>query len=241
MINKLAKAIKESKKIVFFSGAGMSTASGIPDFRSSNGLYKNVYRAEEMISHTFFINNCEEFYPFYKDKLCYPNALPNYGHEFISNLQDKKDVTVVTQNIDGLDILAGVKKVYELHGSIHRNYCMKCHKFYNLDKILNSDGIPRCECGGIIKPDVVLYEEGLDEDIITNSIKAISNADLMIILGTSLNVYPAASFIRYFKGNTLAIINKSETSQDSYANIVIHDDIVDTFKKLNQILKGDIY
>ena len=232
MINKLRNAIKDSKRIVFFSGAGMSTASGIPDFRSSSGLYKNVYRAEEMISHSFFVANPEDFYIFYKDKLVYENALPNEGHYYIARLQDEKEVSVVTQNIDGLHQLAGSKIVRELHGSIHRNYCMKCHKFYDLKKILETNGIPYCDCGGIIKPDVVLYEEGLDSDVIEKAINDIESADLMIILGTSLNVYPAAGLIRYFRGKTLAIINKDATAYDSNCDIVINDDINKVFSQL---------
>ena len=231
-IKKLQDAINNSKKIVFFSGAGMSTASGIPDFRSSTGLYKNVYRAEEMLSHSFFVRNPEEFYEFYKDKMIYTDAKPNYGHEFISKLQESKDVTVVTQNIDGLHQAAGSKKVYELHGSIHRNYCTKCFKPYSLDKILE-DGVPHCECGGLIKPDVVLYEEALDENTIYGAVDAIRNADVLIVCGTSLNVYPAAGFIRYFNGSTLAIINRDETSYDCNCDIVIHDDLVKVFKELS--------
>ena len=232
MINKLRQAIQDSKRIVFFSGAGMSTASGIPDFRSSTGLYKNVYRAEEMISHSFFISNPLDFYIFYKDKLVYEDALPNAGHYFIANLQDEKEVSVVTQNIDGLHQKAGSKTVRELHGSIHRNYCMKCHKSYPLKKIIDTDGIPYCDCKGIIKPDVVLYEEGLDSDVIEKAINDIESADLMIILGTSLNVYPAAGLIRYFRGKTLAIINKDATAYDSNCDIVINDDINKVFSQL---------
>lgn len=234
MINKLQQAINKANKIVFFSGAGMSTASGIPDFRSATGLYKNVYHAEEMLSHSFFVRNPKEFYEFYKDKMIYEDAKPNYGHEFIAKLQETKDVTVVTQNIDGLHQQAGSKKVYELHGSILRNYCKECGTFYDLKKIVNSKDIPYCDkCGGIIKPDVVLYEESLDSECIEKAVKAISTCDLLIILGTSLNVYPAASFVRYFKGDTLAIINKDATGYDNYCDIVIHDDIVEVFKNLN--------
>ena len=232
MINELKKAIDKANNIVFFSGAGMSTASGIPDFRSSTGLYKNNYRAEEMLSHSFFMMNPEEFYEFYKEKMIFPDAKPNYGHLFISKLQDHKNVAVVTQNIDGLHQEALSKKVYELHGSIHRNYCMRCHKFYDLDYILNSDGVPYCDCGSMIKPDVVLYEEGLDSNIIEASINAIENADLLIVLGTSLNVYPAAGLIRYFKGDTIAIINKDATAFDHNCDIVINDDINKVFKLL---------
>ena len=234
MINKLQNAIDNANKIVFFSGAGMSTASGIPDFRSSTGLYKNVYRAEEMLSHTFYVNDPELFYEFYKEKMLYPDAKPNYAHEFIAKLQDKKDVSVVTQNIDGLHQKAGSKKVYELHGSVLRNYCSHCHKFFDLDYIINSDGVPKCdECGNIIKPDVVLYEEGLDDEVVTKAINAINQADVLIVCGTSLVVYPAASFIRYFNGDTLAIINRDPTSYDQYCEVVIHDDLVNTFKQLH--------
>lgn len=235
MIDRLFEAIQKANKIVFFSGAGMSTASGIPDFRSTTGLYKNIYRAEEAVSHSFYVNHKEDFFDFYKKHLCFPNAIPNYGHKYIADLQKTKEVIVVTQNIDNLHQAAGSTKVYELHGSVHRNYCEKCHKFYDLNYILNSKGIPTCQCGGTIKPDVVLYEEGLDEDVIEGAVNAIATCDLMVILGTSLVVYPAASFVRYFRGETLAIINKSETSQDSMCDIVIHDDIVETFKKLNEL------
>ena len=213
----------------------MSTASGIPDFRSSTGLYKNVYRAEEAVSHSFFINHQEDFFDFYKNHLCFKDAKPNYGHEFIANLEKEKEVIVVTQNIDNLHQAAGSTKVYELHGSVHRNYCLKCNKFYDLDYVLNANGVPKCSCGGVIKPDVVLYEEGLDEEVISNAIHAIATCDLLVILGTSLVVYPAASFVRYFQGKTLAIINKSETTQDSSCDIVIHGDIVDTFKAIDKL------
>lgn len=232
MIDKLTDAIKNAKRITFFSGAGMSTDSGIPDFRSETGLYKNNKHAEEIISHSFFMENPKEFYEFYKEKMVFKDAKPNYGHKFIADLQDLKDVTVVTQNIDGLHQLAGSKKVYELHGSIHRNYCMKCHKFFTLEDILNKGDVPHCECGGLIKPDVVLYEESLDSKTINDSVDAIAGCELMIILGTSLNVYPAAGLIRYFRGNTLAIINKSTTTSDSFCDIVIHDSISETFKKI---------
>lgn len=234
MINKLQNAIDKANNIVFFSGAGMSTASGIPDFRSATGLYKNVYRAEEMLSHTFFVNKIEDFYEFYHEKMLYPDAKPNYAHEFMAKLQETKNVSVVTQNIDGLHQAAGSKKVYELHGSVHRNYCMKCHKFFDLEYIIKHPNVPHCdECGGIIKPDVVLYEEGLDEDVINKAVNAIYDADLLVVCGTSLVVYPAASFIRYFKGDTLAIINRDATSYDSNCDIVIHDDLVNTFKQLH--------
>ena len=233
MINKLQNAIDQAEKIVFFSGAGMSTASGIPDFRSSTGLYKNIYRAEEMLSHTFFKHYPEDFFDFYKTKMLYPDAKPNYAHEFIAKLQNYKDVSVVTQNIDGLHQAAGSKKVYELHGSVLRNYCTHCHKFFDLSYIVESEGVPRCDaCGAIIKPDVVLYEESLDENVINGALKVISQADLLVVCGTSLVVYPAAGFIRYFSGDNLAIINRDATSYDSNCDIVIHDDLVKTFKEL---------
>ena len=233
MINKLQQAINNANNIVFFTGAGLSTASGIPDFRSATGLYKNVYRAEEMLSHTFFEHKTDEFFEFYKEKMLYPDAKPNYAHEFMAKLQNKKNVSIVTQNIDGLHQAAGSKTVYELHGSILRNYCTKCHKFFDLDYIINSKDIPYCdECGSIIKPDVVLYEEGLDEEVISKAINAIAKADLLVVCGTSLVVYPAAGFIRYFNGNNMAIINKDATSYDSSCDIVIHDDLVKTFRQL---------
>ena len=233
MINKLQNAIDQAERIVFFSGAGMSTASGIPDFRSSTGLYKNIYRAEEMLSHTFFKHYPEDFYDFYKTKMLYPDAKPNYAHEFIAKLQEYKDVSVVTQNIDGLHQAAGSRNVYELHGSVLRNYCTHCHKFFDLSYIIESKGVPKCdECGAIIKPDVVLYEEALDENVINGALRVISQADLLVVCGTSLVVYPAAGFIRYFSGDNLAIINRDATSYDSNCDIVIHDDLVKTFKEL---------
>ncbi len=210
----------------------MSTESGIPDFRSATGLYKNCYHAEEMLSHHFFVGRTREFYEFYREKMIYPEATANSGHLFMAELEKEKDVAIVTQNIDGLHQLAGSSRVYELHGSIHRNYCQKCHKFFNLKKIIESDDIPYCDCGGLIKPDVVLYEEGLDSDTIEKAIEAIENADLLIICGTSLNVYPANSFIHFFKGKTLAIINKDATSQDKKCDIVIHDSLGKVFKQI---------
>ena len=233
MINRLQNAIDQAEKIVFFSGAGMSTASGIPDFRSSTGLYKNIYRAEEMLSHTFFKRYPEDFYDFYKTKMLYPDARPNYAHEFIAKLQDYKDVSVVTQNIDGLHQAAGSRNVYELHGSVLRNYCTHYHKFFDLSYITESEGVPKCDaCGAIIKPDVVLYEEALDENVINGALRVISQADLLVVCGTSLVVYPAAGFIRYFAGDHLAIINRDATSYDGNCDIVIHDDLVKTFKEL---------
>ena len=237
-IEKLKLAIDSANKIVIFSGAGLSTNSGIPDFRSANGIYnaklKSNFTPEEIISHSFFYTHTEDFYSFYFDKMVYKDAKPNIAHLFFAELEKNKDVTVVTQNIDGLHQLAGSKNVIELHGSIMRNYCTKCHKFYSLDD-LNTNGIPKCICGGIIKPDVVLYEESLNENDITNAVKAISEADLMIVVGTSLVVYPAAGFIRYFRGNNLVLLNKSETSYDSIANIVIHDDVCNVVKELKKL------
>lgn len=232
---KLKEAIDKANKIVFFTGAGMSTDSGIPDFRSETGLYKNNLHAEEIISHSFFVKNPKEFYDFYKNKMVFEEALPNLGHKYIAKLQDEKDVTVVTQNIDGLHQMAGSKKVYELHGSIHRNYCTKCNKFFGLKKIIDSKELPLCECGGLIKPDVVLYEEGLDEDTINKAVMAIYSADVLVILGTSLSVYPAAGFVRYFKGDTLAIINKTPTGADKNCDIVIHSSISEVFKKISNL------
>jgi len=202
---KLYEIIKNSKRIVFFGGAGVSVASGIPDFRGANGLYNNV--PEEIISHHYFLENTKEFYEFYKDNLVFKNAKPNPCHEALAILEEKGYLkAIITQNIDGLHQMAGSKNVIELHGSIHRNYCMKCHKFYALEDI-TFDSIPRCSCGGIIKPDVVLYEEALNDDVIEKAIYEISNADTLIVAGTSLVVYPAASFVKFFRGRNLIVIN----------------------------------
>lgn len=230
-INKLVQILKESQNIVFFGGAGVSTASDIPDFRSSNGLYSeklnSSFTPEQLISHTFFIRYPEEFFQFYKSKLVYPDAKPNACHYALVELEKMgKLKAIVTQNIDGLHQLAGSKNVYELHGSVHRNYCTRCHNFYDAEYVLKSKGIPKCEkCGGIVKPDVVLYEEGLDQKVIMNSVNAISNADTLIIGGTSLVVYPAAGLIDYFKGKSLVLINKSSTPADERADLVIHGSI----------------
>ena len=233
MINKLKEAINEAQNIVFFTGAGMSTASGIPDFRSAKGLFTNNLHAEEIVSHSYFMNHPEQFYDFYFNRMVFEDAKPNPGHIFIASLQKNKNVTVVTQNIDGLHTMAGSKNVIELHGTIHSNHCMKCHKKYTLQEILNKkEKVPHCSCGGIIKPDVVLYEEALNEDNIINAVKAIEEADTLVILGTSLSVYPAAGFIQYFRGRNLILINKSQTPADEYADIVIHDDINETFSRL---------
>lgn len=230
-IEKLTLILKESNNIVFFGGAGVSTESNIPDFRSSNGLWNEKLRInftpEQLVSHTFFMKYPEEFFRFYKDKLIYPDAKPNAAHIALAKLEEMgKLKAVVTQNIDGLHQAAGSKNVFELHGSVLRNYCMDCNAFYDEKFILASEGIPTCpKCGGKVKPDVVLYEEGLDEATIKGSIAAISQADTLIIGGTSLIVYPAAGLINYFKGKNLILINKSTTSADSKADLVIHEAI----------------
>ncbi len=224
----LQEIIDDSKKIVFFGGAGVSTESGIPDFRSVDGLYnqKYDYPPETILSRTFFMNNTAEFFKFYRDKLIIHGVKPNAAHIKLAELEKAGKLTaVVTQNIDGLHQAAGSKNVYELHGSIMRNYCMRCHRPYDLKYIDESEGIPRCECGGIIKPDVVLYEEALDDSCVSGALKKISEADTLIIGGTSLNVYPAAGFIHYFKGKHLVIINKSATGADRGAELVIREPI----------------
>ena len=235
-IEKLQELIDKSNKIVFFGGAGVSTESGIPDFRSQDGLYNQKYKypPEEIISHTFFVHKTEEFYEFYKDRMLYLDAKPNITHKALAKLEEKgKLLAIVTQNIDGLHQLAGSKKVFELHGSVLRNYCTKCRKFYDVNFIKNSVGVPKCTCGGVVKPDVVLYEEGLDEDVIVGSIKAIENADLLIIAGTSLVVQPAASLINYYRGKDIVLINKSETFADTRASLCFHDFLGSVFEKLN--------
>ena len=230
-IERLTLILKESNNIVFFGGAGVSTESNIPDFRSSNGLWNEKLRInftpEQLVSHTFFMKYPEEFFRFYKDKLIYQDAKPNAAHIALAKLEEMgKLKAVVTQNIDGLHQAAGSKNVFELHGSVLRNYCMDCNAFYDEKFILASEGIPTCpKCGGKVKPDVVLYEEGLDESTIQGSIAAISQADTLIIGGTSLIVYPAAGLINYFKGKNLILINKSTTSADSKADLVIHEAI----------------
>lgn len=224
-IERLQKMIDESNKIVFFGGAGVSTESGIPDFRSAEGLYHQAYRysPEEVVSHSFFVTHTEAFYEFYKEKMMILDAKPNPAHLKLAELEQAGKLSaVVTQNIDGLHQLAGSKKVYELHGSIQRNYCMDCHTFYNAEYVKNAEGIPRCKkCGGIIKPDVVLYEEGLDSQTIQGAVRAIADADMLIIGGTSLVVYPAAGFIDYFQGKNLVLINRSETVRTVRTDLVI--------------------
>lgn len=227
-LQELQKMIDESQRIVFFGGAGVSTESNIPDFRSSDGLYNEQYQypPEQVVSHTFFQKRTELFYDFYKNKMMFLDAKPNAAHKKLAELERVGKLTaVVTQNIDGLHQMAGSKCVLELHGSIHRNYCQKCGKFYDAKYIKESEGIPRCECGGIIKPDVVLYEEGLDGRTIQNTVQAIAQADMLIIGGTSLVVYPAASFIDYFHGKYLVVINKSATPRDGQADLCIQEPI----------------
>lgn len=232
-IEILQKFIDESNNIVFFGGAGVSTESGIPDFRSVDGLYNQEwdYPPEEIISRGFFFRDTPEFYRFYRAKLLPVGIKPNKAHLKLAELEAAgKLKAIVTQNIDGLHQMAGSKTVFELHGSTLRNYCLKCHAFYDEKFIMESknseDKLPHCtKCGGLVKPDVVLYQEGLDDEIVSGAVKAISNADMLIIGGTSLNVYPAASFIRYFKGTKIIMINKSVTSQDAYCTLVIHDSI----------------
>ena len=227
--------IKESNNIVFFGGAGVSTESGIPDFRSKDGLYnqKYDYPPEEILSHTFFIKNTDEFYKFYKDKMNSLKYEPNITNIKLEELEQKgKLKAIITQNIDGLHQKAGSKTVYELHGSVLRNYCNKCNKFYDAEYVFSSVGIPKCECGGTIKPDVVLYEEGLDDKTLVNSVKAIQNADLLIVAGTSLMVQPAASLINYFNGKNLVLINRDSTPYDNVANLVIHDSLGKVFNQI---------
>lgn len=232
----LQSMIDESSRIVFFGGAGVSTESGIPDFRSADGLYNQKYRypPEQIISHSFFLRDPEEFYRFYRDRMIYQEAKPNAAHLKLAELERAGKLSaVITQNIDGLHTAAGSKNVIELHGSVHRNHCMKCGKSYGLDFIMSTQGVPKCECGGIVKPDVVLYEEPLDENCINRAINAISEADMLIIGGTSLAVQPAAGLIRFFNGRRLVVINKTPTSADDEADIVINGSIGEALSGIN--------
>ncbi len=236
-IAALKAMIEESEKICVFTGAGISCPSGIPDFRSANGLYSEKtngnYTPEQIISHTFFERHTDLFYEFYRTKMVYPDAQPNEAHRYFADLEKEgKKVTVVTQNIDGLHQKAGSTDVIELHGSVHRNNCTRCGKFYDASAVSGSSGIPRCSCGGIIKPDVVLYEEPLDQSSVQRAVQAISKADLMIIVGTSLVVYPAASYVRYFEGKNLVVLNKTETQCDKAAQLAIYDDVVNVVRAL---------
>jgi len=236
-INELAKILKNSDNIVFFGGAGVSTESGIPDFRSADGLYNLSYShpPEIMLSRSFFDTHTEEFYQFYKEKMLHPDAKPNKAHIVLAELEKQSKLkAIITQNVDGLHTAAGSANVLELHGSIMRNNCMSCDKQYSLDEIIQSHGVPLCGCGGIIKPDVVLYEESLDQRVMTEAIEAINTAEVLIIGGTSLNVYPAAGMINYFRGENLILINKSKTAYDKYADIVINENIGATLFEATQ-------
>ncbi|MBR5753583.1 MAG: NAD-dependent protein deacylase [Clostridia bacterium] len=228
-LEQLQQIIDDSERIVFFGGAGVSTESGIPDFRSVDGLYhqKFKYPPETMLSHTFFVQNTEEFYDFYKNRVIPADPKPNAAHLKLAELERAgKLIGVVTQNIDGLHQAAGSERVYELHGSVLRNYCTECGKFFDYKYILEASGVPKCDvCGGIVKPDVVLYEEGLDNDTLIGAVNAIGNADTMIVAGTSLVVYPAAGLLQYFRGDNLVLINRDPTSADRNANLVIHDKV----------------
>ena len=234
-IEQLRSWIAESKRMVFFGGAGVSTESGIPDFRSVDGLYhqKFDYPPETIISHSFFLNNPEYFYRFSREKMLPLGFEPNVTHRVLARLEQEGHLAaVVTQNIDGLHQKAGSKRVYELHGSVLRNYCMKCGKFYPGEFIRDAKGIPRCTCGGIVKPDVVLYEEALDEKTLAGAISAIRQADVLIVGGTSLTVYPAAGLLGYYRGDRLALINRDETPYDDMAGLVLHASLGDVFSQL---------
>lgn len=234
-VEKLKQWIAESNSVVFFGGAGVSTESGIPDFRSVDGLYnqKFEYPPETIISHSFYLRRPEYFFRFYREKMLPLGFEPNITHKKLAQWEmEGKLSAVITQNIDGLHQKAGSRKVYELHGSVLRNYCTRCHKFYSAEFIKDSTGVPRCDCGGIIKPDVVLYEEGLDQTTIEESVMAIYNADLLIVGGTSLTVYPAAGLIRYYQGKRLVLINRDETPYDGQADLVIHDSLGNIFSQL---------
>ena len=234
-IEEILKLIDNSNNIVLFGGAGVSTESGIPDFRSKDGLYnqKYDYPPEEILSHSFFMNNISEFFKFYREKMNSLKYKPNITHRKLAELERVgKLKAVVTQNIDGLHQKAGSKKVFELHGSIYKNHCMKCHKFYSAEYVFDSKDIPRCTCGGIIKPNVVLYEEGLDENTYNNAIISIQNADMLIVGGTSLTVYPASGLINYFRGNNLVLINRDTTPFDNVAALVINESLGKVFEKL---------
>ena len=234
-VKQLKEWVEEAERIVFFGGAGVSTESGIPDFRSTGGLYQQEWRypPETILSHSFYESNPGEFFRFYRAKMLAPDAKPNAAHLKLAEWEQAGKLTaVVTQNIDGLHQAAGSRTVYELHGSVHRNHCEKCGKFYGLDHILNTTGIPRCDCGGIIKPDVVLYEESLDQQTIEASLRAIREADLLIIGGTSLNVWPAAGFINDFRGDRLVLMNKTPVARDLAADLVITEPIGQVLSQL---------
>lgn len=232
---KFIQWLEQSSDVVFLGGAGVSTESGIPDFRSVDGLYnrKYEYPPETILSHSFFMSRTEDFYKFYRDKMLFLEAQPNITHNKLSQLEAEGKVkAVVTQNIDGLHQRAGSKKVLELHGSVLRNYCMKCGKFFGIEAVIDSAGVPVCGCGGVVKPDVVLYEEGLDESVMTHAVRCIEKADMLIIGGTSLSVYPAAGLVRHYKGNRLVLINKSATPYDRYADLLLQSGLGEVFSKI---------
>lgn len=231
----LQRWVDESSSIVFFGGAGVSTESGLPDFRSVDGLYHQHYAEppETILSHSYFMHNTEGFYRFYREKMLFPDARPNEAHRKLAQLEAAgKLAAVVTQNIDGLHQKAGSKTVYELHGSVSRNHCTRCGRVYTLEEVMAAEGVPRCACGGVIKPDVVLYEEALDEDTVAGAVRAIRRADLLIVAGTSLVVYPAAGLIRYYRGDKLVLINLQPTPADGIANLVIHDKVGRVLKEI---------
>lgn len=234
-IKVLEELINSSRNIVAFTGAGVSTESGIPDFRSVDGLYnqKYAYPPEEILSHTFFKGKTEEFYRFYRDKMLCLTAQPNAAHRKLAQLEAAGRLrSIVTQNIDGLHQLAGSKRVWELHGSVHRNYCTRCGKFFDAEYMQRAEGVPKCECGGIIKPDVVLYEEGLDMQVVSKAIQYISRADVLIVGGTSLVVYPAAGLIDYYNGKKLVMVNKSVTPKDAGADLLVQGSIGEIFSQI---------
>ena len=234
-IEQFKQIVAESDNIVFFGGAGVSTESGIPDFRSTDGLYNQKYKypPEQIVSHTYYKHYPEEFFEFYKDKMIFTDAKPNAAHIRLAELEKEgKLKAIITQNIDGLHQMAGSQEVLELHGSIHRNYCEKCHKTYDLQYVIESKGLPKCSCGGTVRPDVVLYEEGLDNMIMQKAVRYIHNAEVLIIGGTSLVVYPAAGLIDYFKGKYLVVINKSPTPRDEFADLLIQDSIGKVFSMI---------
>ena len=234
-VKRLQEMIDDSERIVFFGGAGVSTESDIPDFRSADGLYQQKYKysPEQIVSHTFFVHRTESFYEFYKEKMMFLDAKPNAAHKKLAELEEAGKLTaVITQNIDGLHQAAGSKNVLELHGSIHRNYCQSCRKFYDAAYVKGSEGIPKCSCGGTIKPDVVLYEEGLDNNTLSSAVRHIQEADVLIIGGTSLAVYPAAGLIDYYRGNKLVLINKTPTSRDGMADLIVKGNIGEIFSEL---------
>ena len=237
---ELKKIIDTSKNTVLFTGAGISCPSGIPDFRSADGLYNEKgggYSPEQIISHSFFVAHPKEFYEFYKSKMVYPKAKPNAAHRYFAKLEEEGKLSaIVTQNIDGLHQAAGSKNVLEFHGSVHRNHCMRCGKFFDVNYVMNSSGAPKCDkCGGPVKPDVVLYEEGIDADVFEKSVAAIENAQTVIVVGTSLAVYPAAGLLTGFKGENLVLVNKQATPFDRYATLVFNEDVVNVVKRLESM------